>query len=293
MKRHSVTSSIVLNPRIPRRIGRANKKSVVAAMSRDPADQIATKCLRDCFAGGKHLVLGNDGRFRSYRRGAWHLLRDEALKKQFYTVLNEIPGLKCRRIAGTLEDALELAKAKCAIHGPDPFRLTRTPRNIINLRNGELWLSPSGKATLKRHRSSSYQTHRLNFRYDPEAECPTYDRALQQIFRCAQDPKGLIKFWNEFLGYLVSADRSQKIIAIMSGTGDNGKTALANLICTMVGEDLAANFDIEKLGKSQFMMASLIGKRILVDDDVSSDALLPDGELKKISEVKRLTAERK
>jgi len=50
---------------------------------------------------------------------------------------------------------------------------------------------------------------------------------------------------------------------------------------------------IEDLDKSRFAIGSLLGKRVLIDDDVRAGIRLPDGELKKISEAKLVTGEPK
>src|SRR5215211_6122138 len=50
---------------------------------------------------------------------------------------------------------------------------------------------------------------------------------------------------------------------------------------------------IEQLDQNRFMTGSLLGKLLLIDDDVKAGVRLPDGELKKYSEAKVITGERK
>jgi putative DNA primase/helicase len=50
---------------------------------------------------------------------------------------------------------------------------------------------------------------------------------------------------------------------------------------------------IESLEGNRFAIGNLLGKALLLDDDVRSGIKLPDGPLKKLSEAKRLTGEHK
>src|SRR5262249_22183399 len=61
----------------------------------------------------------------------------------------------------------------------------------------------------------------------------------------------------------------------------------------LVGAGLVSAQRIENLDKHRFASASLLGKLLLVDDDVRAGIRLPDGELKKISEAKPISAEHK
>jgi putative DNA primase/helicase len=68
---------------------------------------------------------------------------------------------------------------------------------------------------------------------------------------------------------------------------------LVQTIARLLGPGLVSSQRIENLDKHRFASASLLGKLLLVDDDVRASIRLPDGELKKISEAKPITAERK
>src|SRR5262249_61058357 len=66
---------------------------------------------------------------------------------------------------------------------------------------------------------------------------------------------------------------------------------LVQTIARLLGPGLVSAQRIENLDKHRFASTSLLGKLPLVDDDVRAGIRLPDGELKKISEAKPITAE--
>lgn len=133
----------------------------------------------------------------------------------------------------------------------------------------------------------------LDVNYDPHAQCPIYDKVLAEIFSKAEDPEAMIRHWHELVGYLIQPRRHIPLILICVGGGSNGKSMLVQTISRLLGPGLVSAQRIENLDKNRFASASLLGKLLLVDDDVRAGIRLPDGELKKISEAKPITAEHK
>jgi len=103
----------------------------------------------------------------------------------------------------------------------------------------------------------------------------------------------MIRHWHELVGYLIQPRRDIPLILVCLGGGCNGKSMLVQTIRHLLGSGLVSAQRIENLDKQRFASASLLGKLLLVDDDVRAGIRLPDGELKKISEAKPITAEHK
>jgi putative DNA primase/helicase len=91
----------------------------------------------------------------------------------------------------------------------------------------------------------------------------------------------------------IAPRRKMPKIIVLRGSGSNAKTKVMETVTKILGQDLVAYFRIENLENNRFAIGSLLGKTVLVDDDVKAGTRLPDGELKKISEPKILTGERK
>jgi putative DNA primase/helicase len=83
------------------------------------------------------------------------------------------------------------------------------------------------------------------------------------------------------------------VIIIFYGSGANAKTRLVATIQLLVSPEAVYATRIEDLDKNRFAIGNLAGKRLFIDDDVQAGTKLPDGILKKISERKVLTGERK
>jgi putative DNA primase/helicase len=200
--------------------------------------------------------------------------------------------LSSKRTASLLSQVLTLLKAKLAVKD-DLLSFVANPPPVINCANGEVWISPDGTVDLRPHRPESHLRHCLDVVYDPDAACPEYDKALLEIFAKADNPKAMVRHWNELVGYVIQPKRNIPVIVIMSGAGDNGKTVLIRTVMRLLGTDLVHAQRVEDLDKSRFAIGSLFGKYLFVDDDVRAGARLPDGMLKTISEAKEVTGELK
>jgi len=257
----------------------------------DAAEQLMQLVLDRHFNGGNHLMLSTDSRFWQYDGRLWRDVPDQWVSRQVLETIKDNP-VKNQKTASLLGQVLTLVKAKLAVKD-DALSFVANPPPVINCANGEVWIGPDGTVDLRPHRPESYLRHCLDVTYDPEASCPTYDRALREIFAKADNPKAMVRHWNELFGYIIQPKRNIPVIGIMSGGGDNGKTVLIRTVMRLLGADLVHAQRVEDLDKSRFAIGSLLGKYLFVDDDVRAGARLPDGMLKTISEAKEVTGELK
>ena len=189
-----------------------------------------------------------------------------------------------------MKQVATLLEGELAVEG-DPLRFTAEPPPVINCENGEVWVSENGTVNFRPHRPESYLRQCLDVVYDAAAQCPIYDSTLAEIFSNAEDPSAMVRHWHELVGYLIQSRRHIPLILVCLGGGSNGKSMLVQTIARLLGPGLVSAQRIENLDKHRFASTSLLGKLLLVDDDVRAGIRLPDGELKKISEAKPITAE--
>jgi P4 family phage/plasmid primase-like protien len=258
----------------------------------DAAQTLLAAVLDQYFAGGRHLSFGVDGQFWSYDGKLWRSVSDQWIAGCVLKTLQSSPVRTGQNTASLLNQVCSLMKAKLAVRD-DQFSFTTEPPPVINCSNGELWINPDGSVKLKRHRPESRLRHCLEVEYDPEAQCPEFDRAVLGIFGAAEKPKRMVQHWNELLGYLIQPKRNIPLIIILLGRGENGKTVLVRTAVKLLGQQLVQAQRIEDLDKSQFAMGNLFGKYMFVDDDVRAGTRLPDGILKTISEAKEVSGELK
>lgn len=244
------------------------------------------------FAGGAHLAY-TDGAFRRFTGTHWAPLSDAELGG---VVLHRLSleastnrgGQRSRTI---IREVIELLKMHRAT-GADRSRLDE-PRPVINVANGELWISADGSVELRPHHPASGLRYCLGVIYDPNAICPRYDRALTEIFSASATPAALVAFWHELTGYVLQPSRPDARIIVGWGAGNDGKTALTRLLTSLLGDDRVAAMPVSKLASNHFMLGHLADKSLFLDDDVASGTVLPDGVLKTISEAKTVTGEPK
>lgn len=273
------------------RIARSVVQYPSHAMGAHETEIIARTTLDLHFAGGDHLIYATDGNFWSYDGKKWGQLSAPVLENLTLSVMRGLPQLHRQAPSSVLKQVTSLLKAEVAIND-DRLGFTQPPP-VINCQNGELWVGRDGSVTLRPHSHKSYLRHCLDVSFDPNATCPLFDKAIADIFSKAKDPKAMIDFWLELMGYIIQPSREIPVIVICTGSGSNGKTAMANTIQKLIGPSLVMAMPIEDFDKSRFMVGNLVGKLLFLDDDVRAGIKLPDGLLKKLSESKTLSGEQK
>ena len=262
------------------------------AKGEDLAEYAMKVLLQKDFAGGDHLMLCQDGQFWRFDLRKWVPVPRKWLEGCILKTIRQLPERGSQRTASLIKQVATLLEGELAIED-DLLRFTADPPSVINCTDGELWISDNGAVEFAPHRPQSYLRQCLDVDFDPHAQCPIYDKVLAEIFSKAEDPEAMIRHWHELVGYLIQPRRHIPLILICVGGGSNGKSMLVQTISRLLGPGLASAQRIENLDKNRFASASLLGKLLLVDDDVRAGIRLPDGELKKISEAKPITAEHK
>jgi len=209
------------------------------------------------------------------------------------------------------------AEARTALkeltYAPTPLNALE-PKKILNFQNGELHFLPNGKIKFKDHNPASQLTSVLSVDYDPEAEAPVFRRTLEELFfppaqeRMKQRSKSECQVFErrylenavimadhveELLAYFLVPDRWIAAWFLWIGGGSNGKTFLTKLLSLLLDDDAIESDRIQAFSGSDFGMERLIGKTIIIDDDLETGTKIPDGFVKKVSETKLLSANRK
>jgi putative DNA primase/helicase len=86
-------------------------------------------------------------------------------------------------------------------------------------------------------------TKQANFSYDPQAQCPNWERLMRIIFI---NDDSLIKYFQRALGYCLTADISRQMFFILHGGGSNGKSTGIDTVKYGMG-DYAANIRSQSL----------------------------------------------
>ena len=119
--------------------------------------------------------------------------------------------------------------------------------------------------------------------YDPEAEAPTWQRFLGEIFEGYED---IPPFLSRFFGSCLTGDISEQRLPVFWGDGSNGKSTLLNAVVDTIGVDytMQANSDLFIDRKSDNRhtteLASLFGKRMVVCAETEQGRRLAEAKIK-------------
>ena len=104
--------------------------------------------------------------------------------------------------------------------------------------------------------------------FDPDAPKP--ERFLNYLNQLLE-PEDIVTL-QEYLGYcLLPSTKGQKMLVI-SGKGGEGKSVLGQILGGLWGEGLMYS-SIQKIATDRFARATLVDRLVMVDDDMSLDAL--------------------
>lgn len=261
-------------------------------VSGDVAYDVAIKTLSRFYAQGTHLVRAGDRQFWQFNGKFWQPLRDELIEQKILVIVQEVVDPSEDGYRKIMRDALDLLKSRQAIDDRFFENIGNIP-SVINFKNGELWLNSDGTVLLKEHNPSSYLTYCLNIDFDPLATCERFDMAVRETFARALDTEEMVRHFEETLAYIVQPSRFLTCFFMWLGVGNNGKTTMYGTLERLMSATAISAERIGEIEKSRFALGELMGKMLLVDDDVDTGTKLPDGLIKKLSERKRITGEKK
>ena len=271
---------------------------------------IARHVLDDQFEGGRFIKRFSK-MWWTYRDGVWKRAEDDAIARLTMNSLVELTQNEDPRVSKLFERMAEsrgdrlnalvttvvsvMEKACAEEGGDDPLNLNADYAPlVVNTGSAELWFTQDGEMTVKEHCAEHRLTSQVACHFDPDATCPTWDMAVRKVFRAAEDPEGMVRHFEELMGYIMQPTRHQAIWVMLKGPGGNGKSFLLSVMTSLIGSNAVAAHSIASVGKqSSHFTDGLQGKSMLLDDDLKAGTLLPDDWLKKLSEAKSVSADPK
>lgn len=151
----------------------------------------------------------------------------------------------------------------------------------INLRNG-LYNLETHK--LEPHRPELMMTTQLDFAFDDDATCPTFERFLRSslVFPDSTDSDpDLVALCQQALAYSMTARTDLKASFWLLGKPDSGKSTLIAFLRSLMG-NLHATIDLNQLATNRFLLSGIVGKRVVTFTESSSNTILPDALYKSI-----------
>src|SRR6185369_1096393 len=144
----------------------------------------------------------------------------------------------------------------------------------INLRNGLFNLDTF---ELEAHRPEMYLTNQLDFAFDIDAKAEKLRRFLYTSLTDENDQPDMdmIMLVLELMAYSMTARTDLKSSAWLVGAPDSGKSTLIAFLRSLMG-NLHATIDLNQLATNRFLLAGIVGKRVVTFTEADTTAFLPD-----------------
>lgn len=282
-------SKKVLNEFVKEAKDSLNQKPAV-----DLVDITMERFLKERFEGGRLLLRGEDSQFWYYNGKYWKPKVDDFIKNELIPYARQAVIESEERVsANVISNGVINFLTGRVYRDNNPIYNNENISSVINCRNGELWLKENGDYSFLPHLPESYQQHCLDVDFEPSAKAPLFDEGVLQIFANCDNPEDMARHYEELAGYICQPWRKIAKIVLFHGHGRNGKTSLIGIIQKVLGINMVMSDRVSDIEGDVFKTGDLVNKLMFLDEDVSEGTLLPDGFLKKISEEKMLTGQRK
>jgi putative DNA primase/helicase len=120
--------------------------------------------------------------------------------------------------------------------------------------------------------------------YDPDAKCPRWEQALEEIF--AGD-ESLVSYIQRKVGYALTGDTREQVVDVLQGSGGNGKDTIIKPIMRIVGEQ-ALTTPMETFARSRDKgvrndLARLHRARLVIASESAEGRRLDETTIKAVS----------
>ena len=119
--------------------------------------------------------------------------------------------------------------------------------------------------------------NRLPVRYDPDAPIPEKWLEFLDGLLHTEDVYTL----QEFLGYCMIPTNKAQVMMCILGKGGEGKSRIPLVLSRILGDSMN-NYSLEKLATDKFAKYDQIGKLLMVDDELKTEALSDTSTLKSV-----------
>jgi putative DNA primase/helicase len=248
--------------------------------------------VRYCYAWSRWLVF-TGARWERDESGHVHRLAKETVRG-IYQEAAATPDEERRKALGKyaakseaetkIRAMLELAKSEVPISPDeldgDPW-LLNVPNGTLNLRTGQL----------RDHRREDLLTKMAGTDYHANADAPLWMATFERVL----PSPALRAFFKKLCGYAITGDVSEHILAVLYGTGANGKSTILNTLLEAAGDygmQAAPDLLVAKKGAHPTEVADLFGKRLVASIEVEDGRRLAESLVKQLTGGDKVRARR-
>lgn len=224
------------------------------------------------------------GGWNRYSNGYWMPVEYEPqIDARSILVSHKDTGL--RPSPSAMDNLLRFAQLDLHV---DSSQIDKTSE-YINLNNGLFNLNTM---TIEPHRKDIYSTSQLPFSYDERADCPNWRNFLYTAFsRNGDVDLHAIVSLQQAMGYSLTDDTKYRLSFWLLGRSGTGKSTILNVLIALAGNSHIA-VDLEQLGKTEYQLADVAGKRVVTFAEPPVDQVLNDGVYKRLVSQDTIVARR-
>lgn len=152
-----------------------------------------------------------------------------ALKKELDELKAQARFAKQSENKARLSAMVELAASQAGVAIADPDKFDANPW-LLNVENGTIDLR---EHRLLPHRREDLLTKIAPVAYDPNAECPRWERFVHEIMGGDEE---LVRYLQKAIGYSLTGSTREQIWFLLYGSGANGKSVFLNTIQELLGD---------------------------------------------------------
>lgn len=162
---------------------------------------------------------------------------------------------------------------------------------ILVVNNGVLDFA---SGVFREHRASDRATYKTPCDFNPDADCPRWNRFLDFFL---QGDQSLMDYLARATGYSLTGYVDKDILFFLYGKGANGKSTFTSALKMLTG-DLMTTVPIEALmakasdNNFDYRKAQMEGKRIVVSDEIPEERRLNESSIKSLVGGDDITARR-
>tara|TARA_B100000315_G_C14556387_1_gene578342 strand:- start:844 stop:2112 length:1269 start_codon:yes stop_codon:yes gene_type:complete len=147
-------------------------------------------------------------------------------------------------------------------------------RGILNLKNG---LMDIRTGEVKPHRRDFLSSIQLPITFNPQSECPRWEKFLSEVV----DFPELVAVLQEFAGLCLIQESKFHKCLVLVGAGANGKSTFLTVLENLLGKQNISSVPMGKL-ESEFHRASLYNKLVNISSELEINELMGSGYFKSI-----------
>jgi putative DNA primase/helicase len=156
-----------------------------------------------------------------------------------------------------------------------PHRLV-VDNGIVDLHTGEL----------HDHTPAEHHRTKLDWAYDPEAECDRVDEFFSEIVNGSDVPT-----LYQLVAHCIYGEYLEEKAAMLLGDGQNGKSVYLSLLESFLGQYNVSRRSLQDLGESDFAASDLEGKLANLHPDMASETVRELDTFKKVTGRDTMTAD--